>query len=291
MTDERTILIAQIEKYIAEGMTLKIIPSIPGVLEFVVSGGAGKGLAKVDPDSAAGTGLKTLRSVNLRTAELEPFERTAALLAYLLVPDVEGHDKRIRIYEAICYSAVRNGLVPWPRQRRAYLFQDETPVNSAMNSACRLARHRKAAALMALPFILASPFKGMFAVPKKHEMAEIVTELAMGQYHKDATTETKNVQSRVWSPSLPVIHLAVPVWGMTLDDQHEFMETLLGGTDDDVPRLLALARIHDFELLSLLARDDAADRLLAQAEVCEGYVREAPALTDAWTRLIRFSQS
>jgi hypothetical protein len=70
MTDERTMLIAQIKKHTEEGMGYKFIPSIPDVFEFVAW--------RTHPDGAAETGLTTLRSVTFSRVELEPFERSTS---------------------------------------------------------------------------------------------------------------------------------------------------------------------------------------------------------------------
>jgi hypothetical protein len=297
MADERAMLLKQGREHIDAGGGLTILPSIPGVFDFVVS-------RETDQDLSVEIGLNTIRTVALSTTKLEPFERTAALLAHLLVPGAESHKEREKIYSAICCSAVRGGFA-WPTQRRAYLFPDEAPLRSAMNRTRRLARHRIAAAMMALPYILASP-DGL-SLPKRREMAELVSGFAMNE--DDGNVDPKNVAHRVWAASLPVLHLAISAFMLYFEPRRALMHYMamnysvdwssiselnetelqrLLSSDDSSYTLRERARQADLDFMFLMARDDTVDWLLAGAETFARHIQVAPTLTQAATRLVRF---
>jgi hypothetical protein len=283
VTDERALLIDEIEKNIADGMTVEIIPAIPGVREIVVSRGPGG-----KDTTRARKGPKTVRAVHLSMADLEPFERTAALLAYLLVPGVKAHRDRIKIYKTICHWALRNDIA-WPKKWRDYAFQDQIPFENALNRVRRLYRERHAAGLMALGLMVSDDLPSNRAVPKVRELAEAVSESVI-DLDKNVAPDPKNVEFRVWRGSISVIHLALAELLMCYEYQREFNRLLLNGGDEGIDRVVQMAKMSGLELLSLLAHADSPDRLLAQAEFGAQQMRRASKLVGDCPHLIRFSQ-
>jgi hypothetical protein len=147
--------------------------------------------------------------------KLETYECGAILVTLLAFPrDEEGEKARDRFHQSLCAEALRERFKAggeWARTpqliKPIYAFRDHKQVARDLRTLGRRIRDRMVAACMAMPFLL----EAMNGVPPKlpegvkrislNEMSALVLEEA-GQ------SVPENVETRIWRPSLPVIHLA-----------------------------------------------------------------------------------
>jgi hypothetical protein len=144
------------------------------------------------------------------------FERVAvyeagALLVTLLAYPHESEDKQSKVHASLCTQALRTKCAidpDWasPPQPIKLLYALRTPneVKHDLRTLERRVRQRMVAGRMAIAFmkeVVTGQVPDGIKRLSINEMARLVLDDA--QY-----TEPENVETRIWRPSLPVIHLA-----------------------------------------------------------------------------------
>lgn len=145
----------------------------------------------------------------------ETYECGAMLVSLLAYPADDEHDtKRSNLHASLCALALRTQFdessPEWCQpqlMKPVYAFRDETQTNRDLKTLKRRLRDRMVAAHMAMPLLqevkLGRP-------PKLPDDLKRLSINALSEFVlKDAVqTEPKNVETRIWRPTLPVIHIA-----------------------------------------------------------------------------------
>jgi hypothetical protein len=148
---------------------------------------------------------------------MEVFEVGADLLALLLYPEKKAEMKRLRLYISLCALVVQGTYFnQHPAKafqpqlmKPIYVFRSEREISRDMRAFDRRHRDRIIAGRMALAFLKKA--NGItLNLPGGDERLSInrLSELVL----TDAGyTEPENVETRIWRPSVPVIHIAAAV--------------------------------------------------------------------------------
>lgn len=145
----------------------------------------------------------------------ETYECGAMLVSLLAYPeDNEQETKRSDLHASLCAIALRaqfdESSPEWCQPqliKPVYAFRDATKTDRDLKTLERRLRDRMVAARMAIPLLqeikLGRP-------PKLPDDLKRLSINALSEFVlKDAAqTEPKNVETRIWRPSLPVIHVA-----------------------------------------------------------------------------------
>jgi hypothetical protein len=165
----------------------------------------------------------SLRLINFD--QLTVYEAGALVVTLLAYPE-ENEELRDRVHTSLCACALRatgENDPEWANSPQTlkpiYLLQRERDINRGLRQLKRRLRDRMVAARMAYPFLQQASCGEVPKLPAGvkrlsiNAMSELVLEDA-GQ------SDPENVETRVWKPSLPVIHLATAVHGFLhlLDD-------------------------------------------------------------------------
>ena len=149
--------------------------------------------------------------------ELAVYEAGAGIVAILAYPDSVEKEKRTGLYLALCSLALRARSeidVEWSRSVQvihpSYAFHSDREISKSLKTLKRRLRDRMIAGRMALAFLKEVESGKVPTLPKGiqrlsiNQMSELVLEDA-GQ------TDPENVETRIWRPSLPVVHLAAAI--------------------------------------------------------------------------------
>ena len=155
-----------------------------------------------------------MQEIVLDFKKLQTYEAGAVLVTVLAYPSGNEEGKRPALHQALCALVLRARYETDPNWGNSpqlikpiYALCPESQISKSLKTLKRRLRDRMIAGRMAAAF-LQEIFMGK--VPKLpdgvrrlsvNQMAELVLEDA-GQ------TDSENVETRIWRPSLPVIHLA-----------------------------------------------------------------------------------
>jgi hypothetical protein len=152
---------------------------------------------------------------------IQIYEAGAMLVTLLAYPGASGSDeeRRGQLHASLCARMLRASyevdpdLATLPQTMKPiYRLQTERDCRKSLRSLPRLLRDRMVAARMAYPFLTEAESGKTPALPvglkrfSLNQMAELVLSDA-GQ------ADAENVETRIWRPSRPVIHLATVVHG------------------------------------------------------------------------------
>ena len=148
----------------------------------------------------------------------EVYECGASLIALLAYPKDDDTDtQRSELHRALCYLALRacaENHERWANSpqliKPCYALTPKSDVNKALRSLERRLRDRIFAGHMAMPFFERASTGRPPRLPKGVKRLSI-NQLSAFVLHQTGQSEPENVESRIWRPSLPVIHLAAAV--------------------------------------------------------------------------------
>jgi hypothetical protein len=144
---------------------------------------------------------------------LEVYEAGAMLVTLLAYP-VESDEIRSRVHASLCTHALRVKCLiepDWATSAQSikplYALRGQPDINRDLLTIERRLRDRAAAGRMAIAFLKEAVTGEIPAAIKRlslNQLAELVLE-------DTGCTDADNVETRIWRPSLPVIHLASAV--------------------------------------------------------------------------------
>jgi hypothetical protein len=152
---------------------------------------------------------------------LEVYVAGALLVTLLAYPGESRHDDepRSRVHAALCACVLRAPYETDPDwsispqlAKPVYMLQSKSDCERGLRQLKRRLRDRMIAARMAYPFLKEAETGVVPELPPSVERLSInaMSELVL----EDAGySEPENVETRIWRPSLPVIHLASAVHG------------------------------------------------------------------------------
>jgi hypothetical protein len=168
--------------------------------------------------SCSGTMAESMSIHWINFDRLTVYEAGAILVTLLAFPN-ETEDVRDRVHTALCACVLRAtgenddewAASPQP-VKPIYLLQTERDISRALRELKRRLRDRMVAARMAYPFLCEASFG---EVPKLPPVVKRLSIKAMSELVLEdaAQSEPVNVESRIWRPSIRVIHLATAVHG------------------------------------------------------------------------------
>jgi hypothetical protein len=204
---------------------------------------------------------------------LEVYEAGALLVTLLAYPgeSKQEDERRSRVHASLCTCTLRalSETDPdWAASTQSvkpiYAVQSERDCERGLRQLKRRLRDRMIAARMAYPFLKEAETGEAPALPTSVRRLSInaLSELVL----EDAGyNEPENVETRIWRPSRPVIHLASAVHGY----------------------LHRGAKIETLGLGPLLTSRDVIESLIRSAEYCESLVVRSRHLRINADRLIR----
>ena len=149
-------------------------------------------------------------------SKIEVFEAGASLLTLLAYPEEDCEDKRGELHASLCALAVR---AIYPRDAESalrpqaikpiYAFRTEREIKRDLRTLQRRHRDRMIAGRIAIAFLQ----KARGITPKLPEAGKRLSINTMSEaVAADAGyADPENVETRIWRPSVPVIHLAAAV--------------------------------------------------------------------------------
>jgi hypothetical protein len=143
------------------------------------------------------------------------YECGATLLALLAYPqDDEEDSHRASLHASLCAWGLRyqckmdeNEITPVP-MKPVHAFRSEREIAKDLRTLGRRLRDRMVAARMVVPFLQEVELGKKPKLPKSIKRLSL-NEMAVFVAEEAEQSEPQNVESRVWRPSLRVIHLAV----------------------------------------------------------------------------------
>jgi hypothetical protein len=152
---------------------------------------------------------------------LKVYEAGALLLTLLAYPGESKHDDelRSRVHASLCACSLRalyETDPDWATRSQLvkpiYLLQTQHDCNQALRQLKRRLRDRMVAARMAYPFLKEAESGEAPKLPAAINRLSInaLSELVLDDA---GYTDPENVETRIWRPSRPVIHLASAVHG------------------------------------------------------------------------------
>jgi hypothetical protein len=189
---------------------------------------------------------------------LEVYEAGALLVTLLAYPGDNKHDdeRRSQVHASLCACTLRalcDTDPDWSTSpqlaKPIYLRQSESDCNRGLRQLKRRLRDRMVAARMAYPFLKEAESGKAPELPTgiKRFSINAMSELVLDDA---GYSEPENVETRIWRPSRPVIHLASAVHGYLHLD----------------PKIEALG------LGPLLHRREIIEYVIRSAEYCEPLV-------------------
>jgi hypothetical protein len=156
--------------------------------------------------------MSSARELVLDARSQTRFECGAALFALLAFPSATD-TRRTEIATSLCAAHLRamfeqsgdpNELV-----KAKYAFRDARTIKTDLKIVDRLVRDRMVAAEVAIPFLQ----KAQGCAPKLPSAVNRLSINQLSQFLKKRAKQSnaENFETRVWRPSLPVIHLAAAV--------------------------------------------------------------------------------
>jgi hypothetical protein len=207
--------------------------------------------------------------------KLEVYEVGAFMVSQLAYPGESRQDdkRRCEVYTSLCASVLRaraetdpNWVTRPQLVKPVYTSQTERDRHQGLRTLPRRLRDRMIAARMAYPFLIEAETGEVPKLPENvnrlsiNAMSELVLEDA-------GFSDPENVETRIWRPSRPVIHLASAV--------HGYLHLV-------EPETAALG------LASLLYRRDVIEYVIRNAEYCEALVVRNRHLRIDADKLIKF---
>ena len=162
-------------------------------------------------------------AIEIDLSRSQPFEACAALVSVLAHPEASD-DARARLMASLCHLVLKGAFLGGEAAEQAkerpikpiYAFRsdDDDDMRKDLKKIRRLLRDRMVAAQMALPLIMRA--EGTLPAKLPEGLSKLsLNELgpwAMSKVPKadedDVKSESGNIESRIWRPSLPAIHLA-----------------------------------------------------------------------------------
>jgi hypothetical protein len=152
---------------------------------------------------------------------LEVYEAGALIVTLLAYPDENEHEdeRRSLVHVSLCacmLRAISEMDTDWATSpqlvKPIYLLQSESDCNRGLRQLKRRLRDRMVAARMAYPFLKEAESGKAPELPDslKRLSNNAMSELVLNDA---GHTDPENVETRIWRPSLPVIHLASAVHG------------------------------------------------------------------------------
>ena len=162
----------------------------------------------------------------------ETYECGAAMVSLLVFPSRSEARARSNLQSTLCAEYLRNQFLTVERQnvpiliKPKYAFRAEADIRRDRKTFIRRVRDRMYAAHMAIAFLQAA--KGQ--IPKLPKAVDRVSLNALSEYVADemGQAEPGNVESRVWRPSVPVIHLAAAIAVAINDGERDGQVTSIG---------------------------------------------------------------
>jgi hypothetical protein len=149
-------------------------------------------------------------------SKTEVFEAGASLLTLLAYPEANRQEKRTELHTSLCALAVR-AIHPLDTEsalrpqaiKPIYAFRTEREILADLRTVYRRHRDRMIAGRMAVAFLkkahgITPKLPGTTGRLSINAVCELV--LADAGY-----ADTENVETRIWRPSLPIIHVAAAV--------------------------------------------------------------------------------
>jgi hypothetical protein len=168
--------------------------------------------------------MSSSRALVLTARNQTFFECGAALLALLAFPSVTDAE-RAEIAASLCSAHLRakfeesgdaNELV-----KAKYAFRDGRTIRKDLKTIDRLVRDRMVAAKVAMALLQRSVgHRPKLPSSMKRLSLNQLAELVMGEANQSSP---ENFETRVWRPSLPVIHLAAAV-AVAINDREQMGE-------------------------------------------------------------------
>jgi rRNA-processing protein FCF1 len=141
-------------------------------------------------------------------------ECTSAFMAILAYPETKNEEEKANLQASLCYLNYRSRAeldMDWavtPQLiKPIYAFRDKKQVDHDLKPLKRRLRDRMLAAKMAMAFLQEVELGESIQLPKNVERLTI-SQLAANLIEEVRLTESKNIETRIWRPSIPVIHLA-----------------------------------------------------------------------------------
>jgi hypothetical protein len=168
------------------------------------------------------------RTLVLNAKKQSLFECGAALLALLAFPS-STDAARAEIATSLCSDHLRANFKESGNAedlvKAKYAFRDEATIKKDLKTLDRLIRDRMAAALVAIALL-------QKAVDHRPNLPSDVKRLSLNQLSAFAMPyadqeDSENFESRVWRPSVPVIHLATAV-AVAINDRERLGEQRTG---------------------------------------------------------------
>jgi hypothetical protein len=149
-------------------------------------------------------------------AQFEVFEVGADLLTLLAYPEPNSEQRRAALHASLCALAVRamypldseSARQPQPI-KPIYAFRTQSEINRDLRTMKRRHRDRMIAGRMAIAFLQ----KAHGITPKLPGPAErlSINTLSALVVEDAGYADAENVETRIWRPSLPVIHIAAAI--------------------------------------------------------------------------------
>jgi hypothetical protein len=164
------------------------------------------------------SGGRAVHPLRIDFQQLEVYEIGAMLLTWLAFPDKSGSEEiRSRVHASLCAYALRakyetdpEWLVSPQSIKPIYALRPQWDIDRDLKTLQRRLRDRMIAARMAIGFLKEAVTGEVPKLPaginrmSLNQMAALVLDDA--DY-----TEPENIETQIWRPSLPVIHLATAI--------------------------------------------------------------------------------
>jgi hypothetical protein len=156
-----------------------------------------------------------MREYTIDYSRMEPYEAGAAVVSLLAWPDASATDETLgAVHSSLCAWYLRDRAVHEPAwmtsrlsAKRLYVLREREVMLHDLRQLPRRLRDRMVAARMAIGFMQEVELGRIPKLPPGvkrltlNEMAQLVLDDA----HQ---SEPQNVETRIWRPSIPVLHLA-----------------------------------------------------------------------------------
>lgn len=141
-------------------------------------------------------------------------ECSSAFMAILAYPETKKDEEKAKLQASLCYLnyRARAELDPeWANRPQLIkplnAFRDKKHIDRDLKPLKRRLRDRMLAAKMAMAFLQEVELGEAIQLPKNVKRLTI-NQLAANLIEEVGLTESKNIETRIWRPSIPVIHLA-----------------------------------------------------------------------------------
>lgn len=200
-------------------------------------------------------GEKALRQVTFDFTSNKPYECGAAFLTLLAYPEPKAAEETLgRVHQSLCHLHLREKSKTDEKWSNApqllkpcYAFVEAGQIQKDLRQFDRRLRDRMIAAKMANLFLREAVNDKVPALPRGIE------RLSLNEVSKVVSSDVPgfdqpNIESRIWRPSLPVIHMAVA------------LDLTLRGRDGEDPNLL-----HPYHLIG---QGEVVQQILRDAQFC-----------------------